>query len=354
MSKQKKNINRRKFISKAIQGAGLVGLGSVIGTGAGRFLANADKKLSDVGDRSISVENEFDYDLSAYYTVDADLIQYKKSGKITPRFQHLRGIAVDRNDQIYVAADKTLQVFNKDTERLSKIKLNNSPRCLTVTDDRIVYVGMREHVEVYDLKGVRKANWSTLGKKAVLTSIAVLKNDVFVADAGNRVVWHYDAEGKLVSCIGKKDEARNIPGFVVPSPYFDLAIAPDGLLRVANPGRHRVEAYTFDGDFEFSWGYPSMKIDGFCGCCNPVNFAILLDGKFVTCEKGLPRVKIYDANGVFESVVAAPDSFAKNWKICTQNGLSDCRTGGLDVAVNSQGHILVLDPIERVVQIFTP
>ena len=139
----------------------------------------------------------------------------------------------------------------------------------------------------------------------------------------------------------------------MPSPYFDLEIAPDGLLRVASPGRHRVEAYTFDGDFEFSWGNPSMRIDGFCSCCNPVNFAILPDGKFVTCEKGLPRVKIYDTDGNFESVVAGPESFAENWRVCTLNGSSNCQTGGLDVAVNSQGNVLVLDPVESVVKVFT-
>ncbi|MBM3243119.1 hypothetical protein FJZ31_43220, partial [Candidatus Poribacteria bacterium] len=50
-------------------------------------------------------------------------------------------------------------------------------------------------------------------------------------------------------------------------------------------------------------GYLSMDIDGFCGCCNPVNFAMLPDGRFVTCEKGLPRVKIYDADGTFSGVV---------------------------------------------------
>jgi hypothetical protein len=57
----------------------------------------------------------------------------------------------------------------------------------------------------------------------------------------------------------------------VPSACLDVEIAPDGLLRVNNPGRHRVETYTFDGDLELFWGRPSAAIDGFCGCCNPVN-----------------------------------------------------------------------------------
>ena len=63
---------------------------------------------------------------------------------------------------------------------------------------------------------------------------------MFVADAGRRIVVRYDLEGNFVNEIGRKDEKRNIDGFVIPSPYFDIAVAKDGLLRVVNPGEHRI------------------------------------------------------------------------------------------------------------------
>jgi hypothetical protein len=165
------------------------------------------------------------------------------------------------------------------------------------------------------------------------------------ADAGNRLVWRYDRSGKLIRRIGQKDNDRNVPGFIVPSPLFDLKLHRDGLLRVANPGRHRVEAYTFDGDFEFAWGRASAAIDGFCGCCNPCNFALLPDGRFVTCEKGLPRVKVYGSAGEFESVVAGVESFPQNAKACSGEGAGDCSKGGLDAVVDSQGRVFILDPV---------
>ena len=34
----------------------------------------------------------------------------------------------------------------------------------------------------------------------------------------------------------------------------------DGLLWVVNPGRHRLEAYTFDGDLQSYWGEESLGI----------------------------------------------------------------------------------------------
>ncbi len=305
-------------------------------------LQTRDKETSGLSDA-------FTYDLKNLRKTDPKLIQYEEGAPIQTGFRDVFGIALGPNDAIYVAGDGSVRAFNGNGSRLSEVRLTDSPRCLAVADDGTLYIGMKEHIEVYDPKGVRKANWESLGKNALLTSIAVSGHDVFAADAGNRAVLHYTTSGKLVNLIGKKDETRDIPGFVVPSPYFDLALAPDGLLRVANPGRHRVEAYTFNGDLEFWWGKVSMGIEGFAGCGNPVNFALLSDGTFVTCEKGLPRVKIYAADGDFVGVVAGAELFPTY----TYDGFSSEQTGELDVAVDSQGRILVLDAVEKTVRIFT-
>ena len=151
-----------------------------------------------------------------------------------------------------------------------------------------MYVGMRDHVEVFDADGSRESVWDRPPANAPCsTSIAVAEEDVFVADAGALVVWHYDLDGKLLGSIGKRDPSRgDSAALIVPSPYFDVAVAPDGLLRVANPGMHRIEAFTFDGHLEFSWGKRGLGVEAFCGCCNPSNIAILPDGRVVTAEKG--------------------------------------------------------------------
>ncbi len=189
-------------------------------------------------------------------------------------------------------------------------------------------------------------------KTLFLHRLLFYKDNVFVADAGNRIIINYDKKGRLINQIGKKNVNRNIHGFVVPSPYFDIKISPDGLLIATNPGRHRVEAYNSKGDFEYAWGNPSMSIDGFCGCCNPIGLDILPDGSYATCEKGIPRVKIYGANGNFEGVVAGPEKFALNSKTCMSNGMENCKSGGLDVATDSKGRVIVLDPIEKAIHIF--
>ncbi len=311
-------------------------------------------RLDTTGKKGSGLGDEFTYDLEKLGTIDPNLILYEESApSIITGFSVSHGIAVASDGSIYVAGDKAIRKFSESGNSLSEIVLADTPRCLTVTDNGKIYVGMKDHVEIYESHGTKLSTWKNLGNDAVLTSIAVSNNDVFVADAGNRIVYRFDTNGKLIKRIGEKDEDKNIPGFFIPSPHFDLAVGNDGLLRVANPGNHRIEAYTSEGDLEFSWGkFSNVNIEGFCGCCNPVNFAILADESFVTCEKGLVRVKIYDPDGIFTGVVAGSEKLTgKAGQIC--NLPAECQSRAFDVAADAKGRIFVLDTNKNAVRIFT-
>jgi hypothetical protein len=118
-----------------------------------------------------------------------------------------------------------------------------------------------------------------------------------------------------------------------------IKIGPDGLLWATNPAKHKLQSYDLAGGLRASWGKPSSDWDGFSSCCNPVSFAWLPDGRWVTAEKQFPRVKVSKADGTFECAVAGPEAF-------------DERNHALDVAVNRAGQILVLDPVRRTVRFF--
>jgi hypothetical protein len=162
----------------------------------------------------------------------------------------------------------------------------------------------------------------------------------------------YDLTGKVISRFGKANEDQGFEGIIVPSAYFDLALSQDGLLRVVNPGRLRVDAFTRDGQYEFSWGEPGNAIEGFCGCCNPCALAVLPDGRFVTAEKGLMRVKVYNSDSGFEGVVAGFTdlNIRLEPKICKTP--DECRANALDVAVDQAGDIYVLDTDRAQVRVF--
>ncbi len=310
-------------------------------------------KLDVTGEKGSGLGKEFVYDLGGKDAIDPKLIIYEEVfPEIETGFDQAYALAIDASGVINVAGDTAVRKFDGSGKMVGEIKLDGPAKCLAVSNDGKMYLGMGNHIEVYAV-GKIIAKWDGIGDRAVLTSIAVDRDDVFVADAGNRVVIRYDKDGKIINRIGEKDPERNISGFVIPSPYFDIAVGSDGLLRVVDPGRHKIQAYTFGGDLEFDWGKASVGVEGFCGCCNPVNFAIANDGSFITVEKGLVRVKEYDADGNFVGVVAGPKQLSPGQICSVCNRPAECQDGGFDVAADGKGRVYILDTKKNTVRVFS-
>jgi sugar lactone lactonase YvrE len=277
--------------------------------------------------------------MSALEKTESSLIKYREDAKIATGLEEPRGIAVDNSGTIYVAGDYAIRVFGPDGAHKRDIRTSDKPNCLVVSGDGTIYAGMQDHVEVFAANGSRIAKWNRPPKDAWFTSIAIAGKNVWVADARERVALRYSLDGNITGTVGARDRSKNAPGLIVPSPYVDVAPAADGAVWISDPGRHQLELYASDGRLKRSWGKDSFGIDGFSGCCNPTDFAILPDGRFVTSEKGIPRVKIYGADGRFQSVVAPRETFTPD-------------TAGLDIAVDKKGRILILDPAVRSVRVF--
>ncbi|MEI8064564.1 MAG: hypothetical protein WCH84_10940 [Verrucomicrobiota bacterium] len=284
-------------------------------------LAKADKPALDA---------RFDYDISTYLHTDPALLLYNETGKFPTGLHEPKCLTV-AGDTILVGGDKALKTFDATGKLLRTRALPALPHAVTTG-------GLVAYKDRFD-------GSASFGERAHLTGIAQTGGDIFIADAGNREVLRCDATGKIVS---------HITGFAVPSPYFDLHVGNDGLLWVANTGTHRVEAYNADGSLELSWGETGMNIEGFCGCCNPVYFTRLTDGRFVTSEKGLNRIKIYSATGKFIGVVAGPEQLVKDLELA-KRACANCQIGfGFPVACDAGGRVFTLDPATRDIRIFTP
>ncbi|MGA3180871.1 MAG: hypothetical protein ABSF38_11045 [Verrucomicrobiota bacterium] len=326
-------VDRREFLGVVTKTAALLGLAGATG-------ANAQDK---------GTTNPFAYDVSRFQKTDPKLIAYEEVTRWPAPRKQARRLAIGPDDQLYLCAGNSIDRLTREGRRGLELALAGPASCVAVARDGTIFAGLRDHIEVFDATGGRVARWESPDPKTWFTGLAAGEKDVFAADAGKLIVLRYDRNGKIAARIGGKDADRNVPGFIVPSPFLDVIIHRDGLLRVNNPGRHQVEAYTFEGDLEGAWGKPTAAIEGFCGCCNPIALAALPDGRVVTCEKGLPRVKIYSAAGEFESVVAGTESFPENAHACTD--LNDCMHGGIDAAVDSDGRIYILDIVTSDVRV---
>ncbi len=290
-------------------------------------------------------------DIISMTKIDPEMILYEEVHKpVSTGFNESRSITVDASGILYLAGDQAVRVMDSRGRIKDTLKLNLTPFCLVPADSQF-YIGVRDRIVITDKKGKVQTKWDSLGDNAWITSVAIDNDLIFIADAGQRVVWCYNLKGNFIRRIGEKNPDRNIPGFVIPGPYFDLAMAPDGLLRIANPGNHRIEAYTVKGDREFAWGQFGNRLEDFSACCNPVSFTILPGGDIITCEKGVARVKIYDTFGKLKGFVADPKQLA-NVSSSVASKTEKVQRYGFDVAADSEGHVFILDRTSNVLRFF--
>ena len=287
-----------------------------------------------------NTENPFEYDISEYEQSGADSVTYEVVRELQLDLTDPLCIALTAGDELLAGGESGIKIYNSDLEPVGEMDSPSPVLSLAADESGLIYAVFWDHYSVYSRDGQLQLTSQAFGDTAYFTAIDVYNDRVAVADAGHRIVRIFDrSTGEQIRTVGEKDEDAGVPEFVVPSPFFDLAIDEQGFLWVVNPGRHMFENFTLEGDFRTQWSRTSMRADGFSGCCNPSYFALMSDGSFVTSEKGIPRIKIHDQHGGFVTMVAPANRFHKD-------------AVGLDVAVDSQDRVWVLYPKESKVLIF--
>jgi hypothetical protein len=256
-------------------------------------------------------------------------------------FRHsLLGIAIGSGDRIYALGDDEVRIFEPSGDFVRNWKAPERSECLTAAPDGHVYIGASGRVEIYDAVGMRVGGFAA-GEKdrpAVITAIKVFGRDILVADAAAFVIRRYDAGGKQLGMIGTKSKAGK---FILPNKSLDIDVDPSGVVRATDTGRHQVTSWAIDGSPLGSFGKFGMNNpEDFVGCCNPVNLALAPDGKVVTGEKMVARVKVYGPGGKLLALIG-PEHFDPN---CIH----------IYLAVDSKGRILAADPVRREIKIFSP
>ena len=284
-------------------------------------------------------KNPYAYNMDVYKQVDPELVHFKETRNISLSDRNAKGIDLFNGD-LYLVGDGFLQVITSAGVQKMLLSIDGEPTCLKVNEERIC-IGYKSHLRSLDHKGTILADWDDLGERTVITSIALKDDKVYAADAGNRRVLIYNSEGELLDAFEGKATSDAGHGFIIPSANFDLVVNAYGELWVVNPGKHAIENYTDDGVMRGYWQKSTMNVEGFAGCCNPAEIAVTPEGWFVTSEKGLVRIKVYDASGKLRSVVAGPDKFKEEGK-------------APEIVVDEKGVVYALDFDKRMIRIFEP
>lgn len=217
----------------------------------------------------------------------------------------LNAVAASSTNRIYLGGDSFVSCYNNDLKLLWNTKTDSAITSISVSGDSI-FASTMEHILVLNQEGKILNEWGPFEEGCMITSISSNRNFVAIADAGNKIVFIIDKGGEVKRMIGQSERE-----FIIPSPYFDIALDKDNLLYTANTGKHRIETRTPDGAIKSFFGEAGAAPEYFSGCCAPAHFIVFPDG-FVTAEKGINRIKILNTSGEFVEFVNSKNTFAKS------------------------------------------
>ena len=163
---------------------------------------------------------------------------------------------------------------------------------------------------------------------------------IYVADSLNHRIQQFSPDGFLSNVWGNFANVleEDAPGGTFNEPW-DVAVAPDGSIFVADTFNHRIQKFDSTGRFIKMWGKFAQgdTPESFWG---PRGIAIDEDGNVFVTDTGNKRVVVFDTD--------------LNYK--TQFGGGGFEPGQFDepvgITVNSSGQIIIADTWNRRVQIF--
>ncbi len=259
---------------------------------------------------------------------------------LDPGVPELHGVAIDENDRLFLAGGKGLKVIDAEGKTLKEWPAAQPLWAAAAAPGGEVFAAERTRIHRFRVGDPRESSWSDARLRAV-SGLAVSPPYLFVADSGARRVYRFDFDGGFLSEYGARDDQAGYPGLMCPSPFLDCAADAHGRLFITNPGLHRVEVFSVEGEMIRCWGQPTLdpkRVDAFYGCCNPSNLALLSDGRVVTGEKIVGRVKVFSPRGELLAAVG-PEPFSP-------------KPHGLDAAVDSKDRIWVADPGDGRLKVF--
>ncbi len=284
--------------------------------------------------------NPFAYDVEEFMSVDQGLVRWREIRQVGLDGEEPRSMTY-AGGKVYLAAGNELQVIGSDWSRILRRTLPAEPTCLAVSDEGWIVVGMGNRIAILDSEGETTAQSELPDEESVITSAAIMDGNIYAADATRRRVLIFNRELEQTGEFRGDSGVSDIHGFIVPGAHFSLAVNSEDELWITNPGIHALQNYTASGRLRSYIQRSSFGIEGFSGCCNPVHFTFLPDGKFVTSEKGIIRIKVIIGTGEVESVVAPPELFRDG-------------TRAPAIAADDNGNVLALDFDRNMIRIFEP
>jgi hypothetical protein len=217
----------------------------------------------------------------------------------------LKAVSVTPAGKVYLGGDSFVSCYDNSMKLIWSVKSPSPVTSLSNWGDT-VFASTSEQILVMNTNGRILCEWGPFEDNCLITSVSANARYVAFADAGNKIVYILDKGGEVKTMIGQNDKH-----FVIPSPYFDVALDNSNYLYAANTGLHRIETYSVDGVLKSQFGEAGTAPGAFCGCCAPAHLAFIPQA-IITSEKGINRIKILNKNGEFVEFVNSKNNFIKS------------------------------------------
>jgi hypothetical protein len=276
-----KDVSRRRFfqiLGSVVAGGALVGFAGAMFKRSFSSRGTALPALSSSGGTAAPAAPVSPYRLVGAFETPDLIESFELSG-----------------DRLIVAVPGGVVVYDHSGTLLNNFAVGTGIRDMAAAHGAL-YLLYPSRVEVCDMDGGEIRSWEARDAEADYCSMAVTDEGLFVTDAGSKTIRKYTLGGELVRVIESPDR------FIVPSYSFGITCA-GGVLYCSNPGRHRVESYSLDGEYLGSFGRAGGAEGMFSGCCNPVHLTTSAAGEIIASEKGVPRISCYSSDGTFRSTL---------------------------------------------------
>ncbi|MGD1994627.1 MAG: hypothetical protein PVI59_15645, partial [Anaerolineae bacterium] len=127
---------------------------------------------------------------------------------------------------------------------------------------------------------------------------------VYVADSRNHRIQKFTTDGAFVGAWGSYGECgMGVPGPGTFCEPWDVAVAPDGSVYVADTWAHRIQHFTAEGEFLRQWGrfgeFQAGDSGGEGAFYGPRALAVGSDGSVYVADTGNKRIQVFDPEGTF-------------------------------------------------------
>ncbi len=185
--------NRREFLGDVLKAGSIAAVGGLV------CLSRPGKAIG-AGSSTI--------DIISMTKIDPEMILYEEVNKpVSTGFVESRFVTVDKSGALFLAGDQVVKEMDSHGRIKDTVELSVVPFCLVPVDDGF-YIGTRDRIVITDKNGGIRDTWKSLGENAWITNIALTDKYIFIADAGQRIVWCYDPDGNFVRRIGDKNTRK--------------------------------------------------------------------------------------------------------------------------------------------------